>query len=227
MALGFRIKAEIDRPDPELVRELASIPTTDLSDVMYGSGTMLRRVFPVWSPVKRVAGPAVTISIPTASFNMLKAGLNQTKAGDVVVVNAFGNPVSAMVGANVVRGLLHRGLAAFIIDGAVRDVVDIRNDGLPVYASGVATADGPNGPHVGEVNYPIACGGIVVNPGSIVVADEDGIAVVPADAAREIIEKARALQEKFASIQPVLLRGEVTNIAAIESGLRDAGCEFV
>jgi 4-hydroxy-4-methyl-2-oxoglutarate aldolase len=226
MPLGFRISSSVDRPDPKLVAELAEIPTTDLSDVMYGSATMTHRIAPVWGPVKRVAGPAVTISVPTASFNVLKAGLNQSQSGDVVVVNAFGNPNFATVGANVIRGLLHRGIRAYIVDGAVRDVADIRADGMPVYATSVTTADGPNGPHVGEVNYPIACGGIVVNPGSIVVADEDGIVVVPGEFAREVIDKAKALDEKHAAIQPVLLRGEVTNIAAIEAGLRDAGCEF-
>lgn len=227
MPLGFRINTSIERPDPSLVAEFAAIPTTDLSDVMYGSGTMSRRIAPVWGPVKRVAGPAVTISLPTSSFNVLKAGLNQSREGDVIVVNAFGNPNFATVGANVVRGLLHRGVRAYVVDGAVRDVADIRADGLPVYATSITTADGPNGPHVGEVNYPIACGGIVVNPGSIVVADEDGIVAVPVEFAREVIDKAKALAEKFAAIQPVLLRGEVTNIVAIESGLREAGCEFI
>jgi regulator of RNase E activity RraA len=227
VALGFRINTVIDRPRAELVREFDAMPSTDLSDVMYGSGTMTRRIFPVWTPVKRAVGPAVTISLPTASFNVLKVGLNQTKAGDVVVVNAYGNTLSPMVGANVIRGLLHRGIAAFIIDGAIRDPVDIRRDGLPVYACAIATADGPNGPHVGEVNYPVACGGVVVNPGDIVVADEDGIAVVPPEAARDVLERARALQERFASIQPILLKGEITKVVEIEASLKEAGCEFV
>jgi regulator of RNase E activity RraA len=222
----MRINTHVDRPDAELIAKLAEFGSTDLSDVTNGMGTVDPRIRPAYTPIKPAAGPAVTINLPTASLNVMKAGLEQTRPGDIVVVNGRGNIASTFMGANILRGMLHRGVAAFIIDGVVRDVSEIREDGLPVYTRGVATGGGPHGPDIGEVNFPIAFGGVVVNPGDIVVADEDGIIVIPPAIAEETLEAVKKLAANFAAIQPQLLEGKVTNIANIEKQLRDAGFEW-
>src|SRR5512142_794603 len=121
-------------------------------------------VHPMYLPMKRIGAPAVTISVPTGAFNIIKARMQQTRAGDVLVVNGRASLNGALFGSNVCRGLLHRGVAGLIVDGAVRDVSEIQTDGLPVFARGASAGMGPiDGP--GEVNVPIACGGVVVNPG--------------------------------------------------------------
>ena len=74
---------------------------------------------------------------------------------------------------------------------------------------------------------PVACGGVVVNPGDIIVADEDGVVVVPPAAAAEIVRRARDQQERYARLGPVLRRGEVTNIANIERDVREQGCQIL
>jgi regulator of RNase E activity RraA len=226
MPVGFRVYRRSSRPDAALVRRFADLNTADLSDAMNRSGTMDRGIAPVFRPVKRVVGPAVTVSAPTGAFNMVKIGMEQTRAGDVLVVNARGALNGALVGGNVCRGLVHRGLAGLIADGAVRDAGEIQRDGLATFARGVTTVMGPiDGP--GEVNVPIACGGVVVHPGDIVIADEDGIVVVRPDEAEEILAATAKLEASHTAVQPVLLRGEVTNIAKIEQALRDQGCAFV
>ena len=104
---------------------------------------------------------------------------------------------------------------------------EFSNDGFPVYARGTATPGTGVMEDPGEVNVPIACGQVVINPGDILVADEDGIVVVPPAAAKEILAGVAELEAKHSAVQDVLLRGEVTNIANIERKLREQGCEFI
>lgn len=228
MPLGFRVYTDMERPTASLIELFESFQSPDISDVMNRAGTMDSGIRPINTPPKRVVGPAVTVSVPTGAFNVIKAGMEQTRRGDVLVINARGSLRGALIGGNVCRGLFHRGLAGVIMDGAVRDVDEVQRDGLAVYARGLSAMMGPiDGP--GEVNVPIACGHVVVNPGDIVVADADGIAVVPPDEAERIAAETRKLLERYAgpSVRDVLLRGEVTNIANIERGLREQGCEFM
>ena len=225
MTVGFRVNTSVTRPDAKLLQRFAAPHSADLCDVMNKAGAVDCAIRAVYAPMKKVVGPAVTVSAPTGALNIVKEAMQQTRPGDVLVVNARGNPTYALVGGNVCRGLAKRGLAALIIDGAVRDVSEIQEDGLAVYARGLATLSGPlDGP--GEVNVPVACGHVVVNPGDIIVADADGVVVIPPADAEAVLAAVAALEASHAALQPVLLRGEVTNIAAIEQKLRDQGCEF-
>lgn len=209
-----------------MLDRFAHVASVDIGDAMRGSGVMDRVIGPVYSPVTRVVGPAVTVSLPTASLKVFSLGLQQTQPGDVVVVNGWAKTKTAFIGGNMCRGLKHRGVAGLIIDGAVKDVSEIRADGFPVFARAV-TAGYANGPHVGEVNVPIACGQCVVNPGDIIVADEDGIVVVPPQFTDEVLAAVSARQAEIAASQAVWLAGEVKNVRDIERELRDNGCEFV
>jgi len=226
MPVGFRVYATVVRPEPTLLERFADLRTPDISDAMNRAGTMDNGIQPAYRPIGRVIGPAVTVSVPTGAFNVIKAGMQQTRRGDVLVINARGSLRGALIGGNVCRGLLHRGLAGVVMDGAVRDVMEIQEDGLPVYARGVSAMMGPiDGP--GEVNVPIACGHVVVHPGDIVVADPDGIVAVRAADAAQVADETNALLRRHAGVQDVLRRGEVTNIANIERALREQGCDFL
>ena len=220
--VGFEIYRQIPRPSAELIEAFRGVPTADLVDVMHKRGSVDPAIRPIYRPMPNVVGPAVTISAPDSAFSIIKAGLEMTKPGDVVVVNARGNLDAALVGGNVCRGLKARGVAGFLADGSIRDVSEIREDGLPVFSRGVALQMGPI-PGAGEINVPIAFGGVVVNPGDIIVADEDGIAVVPPHLAEEVLAAAHALHESHQAAQPALLRGEVTGIAAILDQITKSG----
>ncbi len=226
MPVGFRVYATALRAEPALLAKFAGLRTPDISDAMNRAGTMDNGIQAAYRPMGRVIGPAVTVSVPTGAFNVIKAGMQQTRRGDVLVINARGSLRGALIGGNVCRGLLHRGLAGVVMDGAVRDVTEIQEDGLPVFARGVSAMMGPiDGP--GEVNVPIACGHVVVHPGDIIVADLDGIVAVRAADAAQIAEETQKLLGHYAGVQDVLRRGDVTNIANIERGLREQGCEFI
>lgn len=226
MALGYRVFTEIERPPAALVETFAGFAAPDLADSMQRAGVVSSRIQPVYRPIPRIAGPAVTVSAPEGAFNMRKIAMEMTQPGDVLVVAGRGNVHYAMLGGNIAKGLKHRGLAGAIIDGAIRDAGDMQAVGFPVYACGYATNAAPKaGP--GEVNVPVAVGDCVIFPGDIIVADEDGIVAVPPAHAEEILDRVEKLKESHAKIQPVLERGEVTNIDAIRQELEDTGCEFV
>jgi regulator of RNase E activity RraA len=225
MAVGFQVNTSITRPDPGLLERFAPLHSADICDAMNKAGAVSGAIRPLYSPMRKVVGPAVTVSAPTGALNVIKEGMQQTRRGDVLVINGYGNTAYAFIGGNLCRGLLKRGLAGILIDGAARDASEISADGLPVYSRGVASGSGPvDGP--GEVNVPVACGGVVVNPGDIVVADSDGVMVVPPSDADEVLQAVAKIQTWQQSLQEILLRGEVTNIAAIEQKLREQGCEF-
>lgn len=225
MPVGFRVYPSRPQPEPRLLELFADLRTPDLSDAMNRAGSMDNGIQPAFQPIRRAVGPAVTVSVPTGAFNVIKAGMQQTRKGDVLVINARGSDRGALLGGNVCRGLLHRGLAGIVMDGAIRDVTEIEADGLPVFARGVSAMMGPiDGP--GEVNVPIACGHVVVHPGDILVADADGIVAIRPTDAEDIARETRRLLTHYANVQEVLRRGEVTNIVNIERSLREQGCEF-
>lgn len=214
MNLGFRVITEIGRPPADVIERLADCRSCDISDVMNRSGTMVG-IRAVYESVPRIVGPAVTVSIPAGGINMVKMGIQQARAGDVLVVSAQGQTHYAMLGGNISLGMQSRGIKGFVIDGAIRDVSEIRDLQFPTFARGVATAAADLGGPMGEVNVPIACGGVVVNPGDIIVADEDGIVVVPPHAASDVVEGVHALNAKHAQAREILRRGEVTAIDRI------------
>jgi 4-hydroxy-4-methyl-2-oxoglutarate aldolase len=224
--VGFRCITNIQRPPQTDVDAFRRLRSCDISDVMRRAGTMVG-IKPVYTPIPPVLGPAVTVSVPAAGINMIKLGMQQTQPGDVLVVSARGETGYAMWGGNLTRGLKARGVGGFLIDGAIRDVSEMREDQFPVFARAVATAVGAVDAAWGEVNVAIACGGVVVRPGDIIVADEDGVVVVPPEDALAIADATRALMSQHESLQPTLLRGEVTYIEDITQRFEAAGLAVV
>lgn len=226
MSVGFRAYQRAERVDEALRCELAALRTPDLSDAMRGGYTM-SGIAAVYPDVPAVAGSAVTVSASNGGFAIVKLALEICRPGDVLVVAARGRTGAALWGGNLSLGAQRRGVSAFVIDGAIRDVDEIRQLGFPVFARGIATgADSIYAPY-GEVNVPIACAGVVVHPGDVIVADADGVVCVrPADAAA-VISATRAIMSGHAAAQPMLQRGEVTKYAEIEQSLRNDGLSVV
>ena len=225
MSIGFRVVTDIPRPQPALVEELSRCRSCDISDVLNRSGTMVG-IRAVYLPVAPIAGRAVTVSIPAGGINVVKLGIEQAQAGDVIVVSAQGDTTYAMIGGNIALGMQARGIVGFVIDGAVRDVSELRELAFPTFARGTATAAADLGGPRGEVNVPIACGGVVVNPGDIVVADEDGIVVVPPAIAADVAAGVGELNAKHAQAREILRRGEVTSIEQITRDYVALGMEL-
>lgn len=184
------IRTEFSRPASEIVKGYQELPTTALSDFLILDNVMRHAIHPLWGPPPRIAGPAFTVRTAKHDNLMMHAAIYLAAPGDVIVVEA-GDEEMAVAGGNVCAIAQRRGVAGFIIDGVIRDVGESRDRGFALFARGRSPIPaGKKGP--GHINAPIRCGGVVVSPGDMVVADEEGIVVVPATRAAEILAKATA-----------------------------------
>ncbi|MEU6854320.1 RraA family protein [Actinacidiphila alni] len=185
-------------PDPAVTADgFADIPPTTLADLLGREQVMDIGIRPLWSGMPRVAGPAFTVRCAPGDNLMLHAAIHRAGPGAVVVVQS-GDLDHALAGGNVCAVAQRRGIAAFVLDGVVRDLAEIRAMRFPVFARGVLPIPGTKAA-VHPLNTPVTCGGAPVHPGDIVVADEEGIVVTPAARAPETLTAARAVLAKEAA----------------------------
>ncbi len=171
-------------------------PTT-LADVLTRDRVMDSGIRPMWTPMPRVAGPAYPVRCEPADNLMLHAAIHRAPAGAVIVVEA-GDRDYAVSGGNVCAWAQKRGIAAFVVDGVIRDVAEVRGLGFPVFARGVIPIPGDKR-RSGVLEGPVRCGGVRVAPGDIVVADEEGIVVVERARAAEVLGAAETKAVKDAA----------------------------
>lgn len=173
------------------------IPTTTLADILGHGHVMDIGIRPLWYPVPRVSGPAFTVRCPPGDNLMLHAAIYRAEPGSVIVTQA-GDMEYAVAGGNVCAVAQRRGVAAFVIDGVIRDLAEVRENGFPVFGRGVIPVPGVKSA-VAPLNEPVRCGGVIVNAGDVVVADEEGVVVVPCERQENVFIEARARLAKEAS----------------------------
>lgn len=199
--------------------DFGAVPSTTLADLLGREQVMDIGVRPLWGPVTRVAGPAYTVRCPVGDNLMLHAAIYRAAPGSVVVVES-GDLDHALAGGNVCAAAARRGIAAFVLDGLVRDLGEVRDAGFPVFGRGVIPIPGTKS-EIGALQVPVQCAGVMVSPGDVVVADEDGVVVTPAGRAEEVFAAARAKLAKEA--RETLDDWEAAHRARIEKTLRDGG----
>ncbi|MFM9926413.1 RraA family protein [Variovorax sp. H27-G14] len=184
-----------------IIAALQDIPVAALSDNMHRNiGSV--GLQPYHRPgAKTMAGTAVTVKTRGGdNFTMMRA-FEFCRPGDVLVIDAGGDVTNAVIGGILSFYAATIGTVGVVLDGAIRDVAEIRARDYPVYARGV-NHRGPYKDGPGEINVPVSVGGMVVNPGDIVVGDQDGLMAFPRDEAELLIEKALAhLQTEARTIQ--------------------------
>lgn len=200
-----------------LIDSLAGIPVACISDVMQrlvSGGAALRPV-----GAAALCGSAITVRVPPGDNLMVHKALELARPGEVIVVDAGGDLTNAIIGERMVAVAIARKLAGLVIHGAVRDSAWLRGCPLPVFAAGI-THRGPykNGP--GEINHPISVNGMVVNPGDVIVGDDDGLVCLPLADAPGIARAARKKADHEASNDPV-----TANRAWIDESLRRLDCQ--
>ncbi|HET7875582.1 MAG TPA: RraA family protein [Methylomirabilota bacterium] len=214
-----RIRLGIERPGRDLVAAFRELSPTTLADVLAIDNVMRHTIRPLWPGMPRIAGPAFTVRTVKHDNLMLHAAIYRAESGDVIVVEA-GDDEMAVAGGNVCAVAQRRGVAGFVIDGVVRDVAESRAHGFPLFALGVSPIPGAKeGP--GEIGGPVRCGGVMVNPGDVVVGDEEGIVVVPRARAAEVLKKAQA--KAAADARDTLDEWERKHRARVESTLQARG----
>jgi regulator of RNase E activity RraA len=183
------IRLDFPRPTPEVVKGYQGLATTAIADIIDLSCVMRYALHPLWPDIGRIAGPAFTVRTARHDNLMLHAAIYRAEPGDVIVVEA-GDDAMAVAGGNVCAIAQKRGVAGFVIDGVIRDIGESQDKNFPLFARGRSPIPGSKeGP--GEINHPIRCGGVVVHPGDVVIADDEGIVVVPLAKAEEVLKKAQ------------------------------------
>jgi 4-hydroxy-4-methyl-2-oxoglutarate aldolase len=182
--VGFRVRADWPRPDAALLAAFASASSAQVADCMSRLGGMDVGIKPVW-PSPRIVGAALTVWCHSGDNLMLHKALSLAQPGDIVVMNTQGNTNNSGFGELTATSAVKVGVRGVIVDGTVRDVEAFQALRLPVYARGICP-NGCNKDGGGEVGTIIACGGVAVRPGDVIIADRDGIAVVPLEDAAEV-----------------------------------------
>lgn len=177
--------------------DFQGVPTTTLADLLGREQVMDLGIRPLWGPAPRLAGPAFTVRCPPGDNLMLHAAIYRAGPGSVVVVES-GDLEYALAGGNVCAVARRRGIAGFVADGVIRDLGEVRESGFPVYARGVVPIPGVK-KAVLPLNERVRCGGVAVDAGDVVVADEEGVVVVPGGRREEVLAGARARLEREAA----------------------------
>lgn len=220
---GFRIYTKINRPPHHIVEGFAGIPVANIADNMNRSFCINAKICPLNDAP--LLGTAFTVKTRPGDNLLLHKAIDLAEAGDVIVVAGDGELTNALIGELMIAWAQERGIAGFVIDGAVRDADTLKKLTIPVYAAGI-TPKGPYKDGPGEINVPVSVGGVVVKPGDILVGDADGIVVIDPKEAAEILEKAKATIAKEAEIMRTIKAGTWER-AWVDKALKDKGCEFI
>lgn len=184
--IGFCIGGDFSRPSRQLMEQLMSYGTPALSDGLNKFNTMDPLIKPL-AEGTRAAGPALTVRMRQADNLMLHKAIDLAQPGDIIVVDTCGCTNSSVMGDLMASAAFKKGIGGIIVDGAIRDVAELKAKKYPVFAKyitpSVGDKDGP-----GEINLPVCCGGVPVMPGDYVVADDNGVVVIRPDIVDQIVE---------------------------------------
>ncbi|MGZ9810224.1 RraA family protein [Pseudoroseicyclus sp. H15] len=221
MTVGFRILNRTATASKELVDAFAKLPVANVSDAMSrmtAAGPSLRPMHASGG----MAGVAVTVKARPGDNLMLHKAIDMAVPGDVIVVDAGGDCTNALMGELMLAHAINLGVAGFVINGAIRDVDAFVETNLPTFAAGV-THRGPYKDGPGEINVPISLGGMVINPGDIVIGDADGVLAVPMADAEEILRKTQAKQDAETRQMEAIKAGK-NDRSWVDAALNKLGC---
>jgi 4-hydroxy-4-methyl-2-oxoglutarate aldolase len=200
------IRKSFPRPDPEHVKALAGFPTGYFVDIQGRRGAMDLGIRPMFG-APSVIGTAVTVKTVPDDNLAPYAALDVLQPGDILVIACGGWTGSAVIGDLIVGMFKNAGTVAVVTDGAVRDVVGLEQVGLPIFARGL-TPNSPqkNGP--GAVGVDITIGGVTVGAGDLIVADRDGVVVLPRGQVADAVAAVRAIKDKESKIEAAIAKGQ-------------------
>lgn len=200
------IKRRFERPAAEIIGAFAGVPVSQVVDAMGGRGALHSAIKPLSPGTAMLAGVAVTCHCGPADNLALFGALDAAVSGDIIVAATDSFAGTAVTGDLVLGMARNKGVAGFITDGLVRDVVGIEAVGLPVYCAGViANSPARNGP--GTVGFPVVLGGVTISPGDILVGDRDGIAVVPRLEAETVLAQLTAIRAAEKTLDALVRQG--------------------
>ena len=224
--MSHRIYRRIARPSPEAVAALGAAGSATVHEAQGRTGLLRPYMRPIY-PTARMAGPAVTISIAPGDNLMIHASIEVCQPGDVLVVAPTSECTDGYFGELLGVSCQAHGIAGLIIDAGVRDTAELSAMGFPVWSKAVSS-QGTVKNVPGSVNVPVVCAGAVVNPGDVIVADADGVVVVPREAAAQVAEASQQRIAKEEKTRERLRNGELgLDFYGLRAKLKELGVEFV
>jgi len=219
--IGFHIHAQLRRVSAQIIDAFRGIPVANISDVMSRMTAGGARLRPMHDGTA-MTGAALTVRTRPGDNLMVHKALQMAQAGDVLVVDAGGDLTNAIIGELMIMQAQKRGMAGVVINGAIRDSAFIRQHAFPVYAAGV-THRGPYKDGPGEINVAVSLDGMVIEPGDLIVGDEDGLLCVPYAMTDEVLQAAK---DKHAGEEKTVadIAAGTLDVSWIDARLKVLGC---
>lgn len=224
MTAGFRIRTQWERLDPTYVKDFAALPASVVSDVMsrhYAAGANLRPMHKSGT----LAGAALTVKTRPGDNLMIHKAIEMAKPGDVIVVDADGDVTNSLMGELMLAHAIKRGVAGFVLNGAIRDAEAYLERNLPVYALGI-THRGPYRDGPGEIGFAVSIGGMIIEPGDLILGDFDGVVCVGRNDLAAVLAGAR---KKHAAETTQMQQTEDGSVdkSWIDKVLEQKGCVYI
>ena len=221
-----RIFRKICRPDAKAVKLLGDLGVATVHEAQNRTGLMRPYMRPIY-PTAKMSGAAVTVSCHPGDNLMIHAAVELCQAGDVLVVTTTAESTDGMFGDLLANSLQARGVLGLVIDAGVRDVADLTTMEFPVWSKAIS-AQGTVKATAGSVNVDVVCAGAMVRPGDVIVADVDGVVVVPRERAAEVAQLSDQRRIKEEKARERLRAGELgLDMYGLRAKLKELGVEYI